>query len=57
MTTKKAKTQTKMAIAKAIYEKNKDKKTRAEMVHMFVEKAGLTKAGANSYISRFIANE
>ena len=52
MTTKKAKTQTKMQIATKLYNQYKDKKPRAEIVNLFVEKADLSKAGANSYYEK-----
>lgn len=49
------KEKTKMEIATDLFIKNKGKKTRAEIVSLFVEKANLTKAGANSYYEKIKA--
>ena len=54
MATRKKKTQSKskMKIATELFNKHYKKKTRAEIVNLFVEKAGLSKAGANSYYEK-----
>jgi hypothetical protein len=52
MATKKANTKSKMEIATQLFKKYYDKKSRAEIVNIFVEKADLSKAGANSYYEK-----
>lgn len=52
MATKKAKTKSKMDIATQLFKKYHGKKSRAEIVNIFVEKADLSKAGANSYYEK-----
>lgn len=52
MASKTAKPKTKMAIATDLFKKYDDKKPRAEIIKIFVEKAGLTKAGANTYYEK-----
>jgi hypothetical protein len=52
MATKKAQTKSKMDIATQLFKKYYGKKSRAEIVNIFVEKADLSKAGANSYYEK-----
>ena len=49
MATKKAKRNSKMDVATQLFKRYYGKKTRAEIVNILVEKADLTKAGANSW--------
>ena len=52
MATKKAQTKSKMEIATQLFKKYHGKKSRAEIVNLFVEKADLSKAGANTYYEK-----
>ena len=52
MATKKAKSKSKMDIATQLFKRYYGKKSRAESVNIFVEKADLSKAGANSYYEK-----
>lgn len=52
MATKKAQVKSKMEIATQLFKKYQGKKSRAEIVNIFVEKADLSKAGANSYYEK-----
>jgi hypothetical protein len=47
-TSKKAQPKSKMETATALYKRYIGKKTRAEIVNLFVEKTDLSKAGANT---------
>lgn len=49
---KKMKSKSKMQIATELFNKHYEKKTRAEIVNLFVEKADLSKAGANTYYEK-----
>lgn len=46
------KSKSKMQIATELFNKHYEKKTRAEIVNLFVEKADLSKAGANTYYEK-----
>jgi hypothetical protein len=52
MATKKVKHKSKMDVATQLFKKHYGKKSRAEIVNLFVEKAELSKAGANSYYEK-----
>ena len=52
MATKKAKSKSKMDIATQLFKRYYGKKSRAEIVNIFVEKADLSKAGANTYFEK-----
>lgn len=52
MATRKAAKESKMTIATQLFKKYHGKKTRAEIVNLFVEKADLSKAGANTYFEK-----
>ena len=52
MATKKSGQKSKMDVATQLFKKYQGKKTRAEIVNILVEKADLSKAGANSYYEK-----
>ena len=52
MATKKTKQKSKMDVATQLFKKYYGKKTRSEIVNIFVEKADLSKAGANTYYEK-----
>lgn len=52
MATSKVQSKSKMEITTQLFKKYYGKKSRAEIVNIFVDKANLTKAGANTYYEK-----